>query len=561
MDDLIVEVRTMDLTKVGMIVVDEHDLLIQDVLNGVGEWSLNLAADHPLADTLKTPGSGIVVSLRGEATFSGPMTEFKTMATAENPTGAIAFKGVSDDIVLDDRLCWPNRHSMDPSEQYPTRIEGEIEKLMYQLVRANCGSLAQSVRRVPNFTYSLDYTPGYPHGAVVKKTIQFQNLRAALVELSWRIQYGFRVIQRGNELVFETFPIVNKTAAIRLSMEGGTLSRHSTSIEPPSVTRAIVAGGTREDRPGWRKFRSVVDDASEDAEVLWGRRIERLVDNGYSRDNDELDEDGLALLAREGGTSYSSQATPSPAAETMIVGEDWTMGDKVAVVTQGTQVEATATGLIVASNPQGLQVGATLGKRAKPERALAYSQIKAGSADPLDGDPEDPDAPDPGTGGAGLGLDGITNLGGVLYATDPLLAMGGFLTVGYTPQEFEEALTVDNGVGWVASVNSTTFYAPFSGGVHIAGTCRTEAMDATDVLYWDYTIENLTTGVVFHSLPGVPEQIASACSGAGMHTIPISKYWVLSPANQYRVRSHFIMTAGASLATDVIFKMQVIPTL
>jgi hypothetical protein len=62
LQDITVEVRDKALARRGIIRPEELVLELTDNFNNLGSWKLSLASEHPLCDTLRTPGSGIIVT-------------------------------------------------------------------------------------------------------------------------------------------------------------------------------------------------------------------------------------------------------------------------------------------------------------------------------------------------------------------------------------------------------------------------------------------------------------------------------------------------------------------
>ena len=82
--DLTIEVRDKTLKRIGKIPDGLVKGTFTPVHNGVGSWSLSLPAQHPLAQVLRTPGSGIIVTGPDDVLLSGPMTNPSVKASAED---------------------------------------------------------------------------------------------------------------------------------------------------------------------------------------------------------------------------------------------------------------------------------------------------------------------------------------------------------------------------------------------------------------------------------------------------------------------------------------------
>src|SRR5699024_2573866 len=73
----------------------------------VGQWELTLPARSAMADLLAQPGSGIVVSYRGEVIFSGPM-DYTEYTSNSDGDWLRKYSGPCDNVILADMLLWPN---------------------------------------------------------------------------------------------------------------------------------------------------------------------------------------------------------------------------------------------------------------------------------------------------------------------------------------------------------------------------------------------------------------------------------------------------------------------
>ena len=94
-----------------------------------------------------TPGAGLIVSdTSGNTLMSGPVTETDDKATIEDPGGTITINGLSDTLILADRLAFPdpsNPNLDTQAEAYDVRT-GVAEDLMHAYVTANIGPSAPS---------------------------------------------------------------------------------------------------------------------------------------------------------------------------------------------------------------------------------------------------------------------------------------------------------------------------------------------------------------------------------------------------------------------------------
>ncbi|MGW4158694.1 siphovirus ReqiPepy6 Gp37-like family protein [Streptomyces sp. NPDC004788] len=353
--DITVEVRDKTLTRVGLVRPEELVFEMQDSFNNVGSWKLTLAAEHPLTPHLRTPGSGVIITGPSYTLMSGPTTKFEHAATPEDTGGSVVFEGVSDDIVLRDMLAFPEPTNPNGATQklaHDVR-QGAAETVMHSFVRANIGPTAPVGRRKTGLVMGTDHG----RGPQVVKSARFPVLGNLLTEIALLANLGFRVIQRGNQLVFETYEVLDRTNFIRLDVLNGTLSGQRATISAPGVTRAIVAGQGELTK---RQLLQVSSPTSLEAEDDWGRRIERWIDQRNTDKWDELQQAGDEAIADEGFTAVDVQLVPMEDS-TMAFGKDWGLGDRVAVVVDDQELKSNVTGLALKAGSNGFQVGALLG--------------------------------------------------------------------------------------------------------------------------------------------------------------------------------------------------------
>ncbi|MFJ7202091.1 siphovirus ReqiPepy6 Gp37-like family protein [Streptomyces sp. NPDC098789] len=353
--DLTVEVRAKNLVRQGLIRPEDLALELEDAFNNVGTWKLVLASEHPLADTLRTPGSGLIITGPGDVLMSGPVVSSEYAATPEDRRGSIAFEGVSDSVILSDMLAWPEPSNPDVATQRVGHDErtGPAESLMHAYVGANCGPAAPSSRR----RAGLLLGPNQARGPVIAKAARFPTLGELLTGIAAVAGLGFRIVQRGAQLVFETYAITDRTREVRLDVLAGTLAGQRVSVSTPGTTRVIVAGQGEQEA---RTFVPVDNAASLGAESDWGRRIEKFVDQRNTNDVAELTQAGNELLADSGFTATAVQAVPVEDSS-MEFGLDWGLGDRVSVVAGGQELTAPVTGMVLKAGDGGFRAGALLG--------------------------------------------------------------------------------------------------------------------------------------------------------------------------------------------------------
>ncbi|WP_405057044.1 siphovirus ReqiPepy6 Gp37-like family protein [Kribbella sp. NBC_01505] len=358
LDEITVTVRDKTLAIQGMIRPEDLDLEASIEHNNVGSWQLKLAAEHPLAPILRTPGSGIVVQGPADVLFSGPTTTPETAITVDDPGGTVTITGVTDTVILADALAYADP-TLDISVEGQTKANdwrtGKSETLMHQYVNANIGPAAIASRRKTSLIMGTDLQ----RGTTVTKGPRFQPLGELLAELTIQpaLQLGFRVVQRGTNLVFETYQITDKRGLIRLDARNRTLAGQRVALSPPGLTTAIVAG---QGVGSQRQLFEITTAASTAARAEWGRRIERFIDRRDTNDPAALQAAGIEVLNAEGFTALAVQAIPAEDSF-MTFGTDWSLGDKITVVVENQELSADVTGFVLRANSDGFKVGVVIG--------------------------------------------------------------------------------------------------------------------------------------------------------------------------------------------------------
>ncbi|MFF4528186.1 siphovirus ReqiPepy6 Gp37-like family protein [Streptomyces sp. NPDC001407] len=348
--------RDRTLTRVGLIRPEDLSLELEDKFNNVGSWKATLPSEHPLADTLRLPGAGLVITGPGDVLMSGPVASSEYAASPEDRFGSIVFEGVSDSVILLDMLAWPEPANADVTTQKVGHDErsGPAETLMHAYVNANCGPGAPAARR----RAGLIMGPNGARGPVISKSARFPTLGELLTGIAAVADLGFRIVQRGSNLQFETFQVADRSREVRLDVLAGTLAGQRVSVSTPGATRVIVAGQGEQEA---RTFVPVDNAASVEAEGDWGRRIEKFVDQRNTNDAKELKQAGDEVLADEGFTRTAVQAVPVDDSDFMEFGVDWGLGDRVCVVAGGQELTAPVTGMVLKAGDEGFKVGAIFG--------------------------------------------------------------------------------------------------------------------------------------------------------------------------------------------------------
>jgi hypothetical protein len=355
LEDITVEVRDKNLVRRGIIRPEELDLEFTDNFNNLGSWSLTLASEHPLCDTLRTPGSGVIITGPDDVLLSGPMVKSEFSSTPTDPDGTVSFEGVSDTVCLADSLAYPQPSNADGASQTEAHDvrSGKVETVMHAYVNANIGPSAPAARRKTGLIMGTDGA----RGPIINQSARFPVLGNLLTEIALLGQLGFRVVQRGANLVFETYAITDRTAFVRLDVRNGTLSGQKVGISPPGVTRAIVAGqGDLTER----QFLQVDNAESIAAEADWGRRIEQFIDQRNTDDWTELQQAGDEALEGAGFTAINVQVVPMEDSQARF-GKEWGLGDSLVVIVDDQELKSTVTGYVIKADRDGFRLGALLG--------------------------------------------------------------------------------------------------------------------------------------------------------------------------------------------------------
>lgn len=355
--DITVEVRNASLARIGVIL--PQDLVgFKAVMrfNNVGSWELTLPDDHVVGQTLRQPGSGIVVNGPNGILISGPMTSATKKQSNDDPVGTWTIQGVDDTVILGERLAYPTPTTADVTAQVNSHDSrtGIASTVLYGYVKANIGSLAPVSRQVPGLTTATDTLLG----STVYGLARFDVLGELLSGLASIDGLGFDIRQQGSALQFVVFQPVDRSAYIRMDVENNTLAKSEYGYGTHARSRAIVGG----DGEGVnRTFAEVTTTSSLAAETLWGRRIETFIDQRNSDTATELTQAGLESLADGGMTITSVDVVPSNDL-TMEFGTDWGLGDKVTVVVGGQEVKAIVTTAALTIEEDGVRIGATVGQ-------------------------------------------------------------------------------------------------------------------------------------------------------------------------------------------------------
>lgn len=356
-DDLIVEVRNSSLERIGQI--RPQDLVGATFVvrfNNVGAWSITLPYNHPLGELLRLPGYGIILTgPSGEAILSGPTLSATLTQTQNNIEGNWEIEGVSDGVVLAERLAYPTPITADVAAQsagFDIR-SGAAETVIKEYIDANIGPSAPAARKISTLTIEADGV----RGSTVNASARFDTLQDLSYNLAQIGGIGYILNQSGSNLAFSVFVPTDRSDLIRMDVQNRKLSSSVYSYGTARVTRAIVGGR------GEAEHRVFVERSNSDslaAEALWGRRIEVFKDARRSEDTNELNTAGDELLADLGKTVVEMSVIPS-SDQSMVYGVDWFLGDRVTIVANDIESTAVVTEVGINIGADGVRVGATVG--------------------------------------------------------------------------------------------------------------------------------------------------------------------------------------------------------
>lgn len=356
-EDLVIEVRDKDFNRLGQFSeTDKVGFTAVLRYNGVGAWSAKLPVGTLMAEYLRKPGAGIVITSEDGVIFSGPMTDVKTGQSTDDPVGTYEISGVDDSVVLVERIAYPKPTTADLTAQdvaYDERT-GPAETVIKGYVAANIGPSAPAARKIPNLTVQASQN----RGQTVTGAARFETLQDVIKPLAELAGLGYTVETVEAGLEFQVYEPVDRSAYVRLDLENGHLSRSEYTLSQPQTTRVVVGG------EGEAELRTLLERTNSTAtsvEAAWGRRIEKFVDGRGKTDTAELEQVGDEILATEGKAIIAVSISPSDG-EAMLYGKDWNLGDRVTCVIGDTEVVAVVTEVGIKIDSDGVRIGATVGE-------------------------------------------------------------------------------------------------------------------------------------------------------------------------------------------------------
>lgn len=287
-----------------------------------GAWSATLSGSSPQVAYMAQPGAGIIACRDDKPIVSGVVTGMDRVKNKDEDT--ITFSGFTDEVWLKRRNVSPS-----PSESSGYTVQpsddrsGVCSTVLAQYVNVNAGPSAIVPRRVPGFTIGTDLGIG----SIVSGSGRWQNLLAFLQPLAVSGGIGFRVVQAGNNLEFQTYAPTDRSKSVKFSMDLGNLAGVQYSIAAPDGNYQYVGGtGTGQSR--------VIKEYSDTDSIAagWGRIEGDFVDRSDTADATQLQQAGTDALTQN--TEQMALAITPLETRDLKFGEHYFLGDTVTAVLQ-----------------------------------------------------------------------------------------------------------------------------------------------------------------------------------------------------------------------------------
>jgi hypothetical protein len=354
-EDLTVEVRNKSLERVGQL--SGADLVGAEFIlrhNEVGSWKVNLHSTSDMAELLRTPGFGLIVTGPDGVIMSGPMLSASLVQTQDDAEGSWTITGVDDSVILAERLAYPDPAEDDvtaQTEAYDVRNDA-VETVLKEYLDENLVS-GPSSRQVDNLTVATDEG----RGSTVYGSARFDTLQELFYRLAQTGGVGYSIEQQDASLVFDVYEPVDRSGLIRFDIDNGRLTSADYAYSAPSVTRAIVGGAGEQEE---RLFFEGTLTQSTDAETVWGRRIESFVDSRTTQESAEFTQVATEALIDEGKTRVSMTVTPTDNT-TMLFGSEWGLGDTITVTVRDIVATAVVYTVALSIQSDGVYLAAEVG--------------------------------------------------------------------------------------------------------------------------------------------------------------------------------------------------------
>jgi len=348
------------------------------VSNGAASWLLSGPSEHL---SVFTPGMGCILDDDSEYVVSGQATSFQRSYRVEGrravDTTTIGFVGDADEAWS--RLLWPDpSHPLTGTPSNFSTIyderTGARESLLLAYIAADLGPAAPiAARRLADLLLPADLGRGGSTTYQARMNI-LGDVVAELAEaadLDVRIEHDEstgeprlavvvdQVVDVSDDVVFGSADAARAT---------GVVTAWSYDMSAPEFTDAILfSAGDLESREASR----FTDEA---AVARWGRRRERLIEQGYTDDLSAITD--AAAKALQDGASPVSIALQVADAGDAIYRDTYRLGYRVGIELPGLPVEI--------SNPRVREVTTTVRPGQPDERTVVVGSPGATSIDPPD---------------------------------------------------------------------------------------------------------------------------------------------------------------------------------
>jgi hypothetical protein len=325
--------------------------------NGIGAWQITLPGDHPAAPYLLRPRAGVIIERDGQVVLSGPRGTRTRSRTAGRDVD-VTVGGFSDDVWLNRRV------TLDPADGDADPRSGVASTLILAYIDNHAGPSARADRRVAGLTIAADPILGESMDRAGRR----RNLYELCVEIARAagVPLGFRIRQSASSLVAEVYAPADRRAQVLFSIDAGTLAEWEYGDETPEANWLWLGG---EATGATRVFATVSSSGS----IVEHGRIEQWADHTDVDNVTDLRSAGRAdLIEKAAQTRIEASPISSDALRWQ---RDWTVGDFVSVVVDGTKIVEQVREVAVKVLPSGIEdvtvrVGADGVRLARQELAL-----------------------------------------------------------------------------------------------------------------------------------------------------------------------------------------------
>lgn len=371
---LLIEARNPDLSPAGTVEGYAQAVALPR-FNGVGSWSITIPAANVKPEVLAAwdarGGVRITDADQPDADpiLSGPITtDSAAWGDKDRYGGTLNISGTSDERVLASRIVYPDPTSVWSDQSAASHHAvgpAAAETVIWTYVNAHLGPGAQTARRWPGFALAADLA----RGATAEGNERFTPLLELCQSLALAGGLGFRVDQSTAGVLLFSQYVPTVRADVLLSADAGTLRSGTSSIQAPTVTRALVAG------QGDEELRLLVERFDAGAETEWASRIEQLVDardNGSSGLLEQSGDEALANGAARGAFSVVVQDTGE-----VQYGRDYQLGDIVPYVRRGVALQDVVREVKITAQGGRTLVQPTLGPPDATATPETYRRLQA----------------------------------------------------------------------------------------------------------------------------------------------------------------------------------------